>query len=250
MLVPLGPVFSDRGPRRRRRRASASSSSRSASASPSASCCSRCSSATSPRRRSSPASVFGAGVVADHRRVHVGARARVAVRRRPGRVRRVGVRARLHAAARERRRRAAGPDLPRALHAGAVLRAASPSPSARSSSGLLDRLSEDLVGGEITVAGVDDRRARRAAHAVARRAHHHGRRRAGGRVAAGRPADDAPAPRAPSALRRAPAPGGRRARVRASPSPFTEVRRSHERPERRADRRRAGAPDPSADDDA
>ena len=52
-------------------------------------------------------------------------------------------------------------------------------------SDLLDRLSEDLVGGSITVGGHHDRRARRAAHAVARRAHHHGRRRAGGDVAAG-----------------------------------------------------------------
>ena len=62
MLVPLGPVFSDAGARRRHGRASASSSSRSGSAWPSAWCCCRCSSGTSPRRRSSPARCSCAGV--------------------------------------------------------------------------------------------------------------------------------------------------------------------------------------------
>ena len=92
------------------------------------------------------------GDLAHHRGVHVLVGARVALRRRPGRGRRVGVRARLHAAARERGRRAPRPDLQRALHAGAVLRAprlrggAVPVRPAR-------QLSEDLFRSEITVAG-------------------------------------------------------------------------------------------------
>ena len=90
MLVPLGPVFSDRGARRRHGRASASSSSRSG-----------CGVAVGVvllsvfQRHIPKAQVFaGVGVrrrrLADRRGVDVGARARGAVRRRPRRVRRVG----------------------------------------------------------------------------------------------------------------------------------------------------------------
>ena len=97
---------------------------------------------------------------------------------------------------------------------------------------LLDRLSEDFVGGEVSVGGHHDRGARRAAHAVAGRAHHHGGRRAGGDVAARRPVRGRHRERAcPMPATSALLQEGAEI-VSGLTTPFAEVKRSHDRPER------------------